>query len=84
MLAEQADEVVLVAEAQGVGHFFHRLVGGEEQQLCPLHLLLINILYGREAELALEQLNEVRLGDTGHVGQLLHLDAIADVGMDML
>ena len=45
MLAEQADEVVLVAEAQGVGHFLHRLVGGEEQQLCPLHTDCLVILH---------------------------------------
>ena len=45
MLAEQTDEVVLVAEAQGVGHFLHRLVGGEEQQLCPLHTDCLVLLH---------------------------------------
>ena len=32
-------------DAQGVGHFLHRLVGGEEQQLCPLHTDCLVILH---------------------------------------
>ena len=81
--AEKADEVTVVTEAQLVGHLFHRTVGSEEKQLCPFHLLPIDILNGRQSKLLFEKADEIGFGDGCHIGQLLHVYLIGDMFMDM-
>jgi hypothetical protein len=80
---EKTDEVTVVTEAQLVGYLFHITVGSEEEQLCPFHLLPIDILNGRQPKLLFEKADEIGLGDRCYIGQLLHVYLIEDMFMDM-
>ena len=82
--AEQADEITMVAESQGVCDFLDRLVGGVEQQLRPLHLLAVDIHQRRDAELLLEQSDEIRFGDASHISQVVDIDVLVDMAVDMV
>ena len=83
-LAEETDEITMVAKSKFVGNLFHRTIRGEEQQLGAFHLFTVDVLNRCLGKFLLEKPDEVGLGDGCHTGQLCHVYLIGNMFMNML
>ena len=90
MFHKQLGKMTLAVISAGGGDFFHRLAGGEQQFLGPVHPQLGDVLVVGDAQLLLEQIADViggkselfRQAGDGKVFAVMFVD-VADDGLGL-